>query len=535
MGHRGGFNTRRLADFPALPLATQSLDPTGFAGFSYFLGPPTQDERSTLGDNPAQARHILQALYDLLPLGSHSDNVRIPSGYTYLLQFLAHDLVNTTVPFWAAADAGVSSRNMREAGLQLETLYGGGPVVCPIGFEPAGAMVDDRTQLRIGQIGDAALLGAMSGACPFRDIARLKLDDPGPPSNVDAASQVYVADTRNDDNIIVAQILVLFSILHNAIAAKLDHLGSQRCFALTSVAMLTMYHTIIRRDVLQRLLHPAIYQRLMARDPGQPWLWQGSGIPLEFSHGAFRVGHAMVRPSYQLNANNAFPISGILGGPVIGDPVRDPLPSTWIVAWSHFFELGGTPNYSLALSLRQQSPLDFGGILNPIAANTPDQLTLRDWLSAANARMWRVDRLIDAVTPHYPDARFMDGVNIRTWLQGLIAGVDEGNAARQTLAAAMDLLTTDLPIPAYAILEAQLDPANNGQHMGPLGSVIVGEVIGRHIALQSASQAVPVSAVQQALGNDWDRIQDVGTMPDLVRLAADWGDLTDCAVLPFIM
>src|ERR1700761_6940493 len=142
MGHRGGFNAKGLADFPPLPPATRPLDPSCFSGFSYFLGPPTQVERSTLADNPAQARHILQALYDLLPLSSPSDNARIPSGYTYLLQFLAHDLVNTTVPFWAAADAGVSSRNTREAGLQLETLYGGGPVVCPIGFEPAGAMVD---------------------------------------------------------------------------------------------------------------------------------------------------------------------------------------------------------------------------------------------------------------------------------------------------------------------------------------------------------------------------------------------------------
>src|ERR1700753_2386016 len=152
MGHRAGYSV----GFPRSRLPTARtdarVDPAKFPGYSYFLGNPGAN-RTTLGDDPSKARELLKALYSFLPLAHIEDNKDIPSGYTYLLQFVAHDLVETTVPFWAAAEAGVPSRNMRDQRLGLDTLYGGGPVACPIAFEPAGAMVDYRTQLRLGKVG----------------------------------------------------------------------------------------------------------------------------------------------------------------------------------------------------------------------------------------------------------------------------------------------------------------------------------------------------------------------------------------------
>ncbi len=35
----------------------------------------------------------------------HWENPRIPSGYTYLLQFVAHDLVHSAIPLSVAGDA----------------------------------------------------------------------------------------------------------------------------------------------------------------------------------------------------------------------------------------------------------------------------------------------------------------------------------------------------------------------------------------------------------------------------------------------
>ena len=533
MGHRVGVNVGAAsADFPPPPVGAP-VDPRQFRGYSYLLGEPDDTTRTTIGADPAKAREILQALYSILPLGVKDPNPRIPSGYTYLLQFVAHDLVDTTVPFWAAAEAGVTSRNMRDQGLMLDTLYGGGPTTCPMAFQPAGMMPDSRTHLRLGEIFDA---GPATGPCPYRDTARVKIGKNPPPGEPDDASQAYVADVRNDVSTIVSQIVVLFSIVHNAIAAKLATLGAQARFAHTSAAMLSMYHAIIRQDLMKRLLDGRVYDTLNARcAASKDWLWRGEGIPLEFSHGAFRVGHAMVRPSYQFNAGNTFPIGEVLTGPIPGEDVRSPLPSNWIVEWSKFFDcLGGTPNYSLKLAIHQQLPLDFQGLFNQIAANSPDHLTLRDWLSAANARTARLDALIQSAREHYPDLNFLDSTSIQQWLIALTNGSDGTPAARETVKQHANQLKTDLPLPLYVLLESQLDTTIAGAHMGPLGSIIVGETIFRRLTAAEQQLAGLLPAAKQALGDDWNSIAAVTSMPKLVRLAEDWGNLKNCPQMPFI-
>ena len=129
MAHGGGPTYGAAASVPNVAAGgqpSQPLDPRSFPGFSYFLGQPSDGQRSTLGADPRRARQILQALYSLLP-GSNVPsgqpaNQHIPAGFTYLLQFMAHDLVDSTVPFWVAAESGIASRNMRDVRLQLDTL-----------------------------------------------------------------------------------------------------------------------------------------------------------------------------------------------------------------------------------------------------------------------------------------------------------------------------------------------------------------------------------------------------------------------------
>jgi len=540
MGHGGGAKFGKAAGgTPSHPggSAAPPIDPRFFPGFSYLLGLPPEGQRSQFGADLSKARPILEALHSLLPIGRSDDNPAIPSGYTYLLQLIAHDLVETTVPLWVAADAGIPSRNMRGATLELDTLYGGGPTVCTIAFEPAGSVPDDRSQLRLGRIAEETGSAPPGGACPFRDLARLKLAAAPPaPSNLDQVSQVYIADPRNDDNTIISQLTVLFSILHNAIARRLGSLPPQAQFAHARLAVLQMYYAVIRNDLLPRLLHPKVRDILHERPlSSKAWLWHGKEVPLEFTHGAFRVGHAMVRPFYVFNDTSTLPLSGVIGGPTIGHLDRDPLPQNWILRWSRFFELSGNPNYSLKLAARQRVPIDGGGLLPAIAANTPGQLGVRDWLSSAAARLWRLDALIGAVGQNYAGLNLLGSDGISHWLAGLLQTTPGMADAKALVRQNLDLLTSDLPLPLYMLLESQLDPAIAGRHLGPLGSVLIGEVVYRRLAEGEQTLQPFIPASQHAIGAaDWNRIDAVRTMPALVRLTEDWGGLADCPDMPFI-
>jgi hypothetical protein len=546
------------------------LDPQSFQGYSHFLGRPSEGQRSALGADPAVARQALTALYGLLPIqgvpsGQQIGNQSIPAGYTYLLQFIAHDLVDTTVPFWIAADSGVPSRNMRTDRLQLDTLYGGGPTTCPIAFKPAGPQPDFRTQLRLGRVSDADALGLTMSACPYRDLPRLALNrmpHPAAPSNVptpspsnfdeiwantdppsradqnlDNAAQVFVADIRNDDTLTLTQIAVLFSILHNAIVAKLDNVIAEARFALARAAMIKIYHSVIREDLMPRLLRAEVLQELKDRPASSgDWLWDGRGIPLEFSHGAFRIGHAMVNASYVFNDQQTFGIADVIGGPIVGESVRDALPSFWIVAWSRFFQFAGMgpPNFSLRFFARKQMPLDFTGLMPKLDDNAPDNVSVRDWMSAAAARMWRPDALIAAVARHYPALKFVSPDEFRAWF-GKLPGASAMAGFPDTIKKDPALLTDDLPLPLYTLLEAQFDTVAAGQRLGPLGSIIVGEVIFRCLANAEAIERTLLRDVERALGPDeWRSVDSIRTMPELIELARDWGGLADCRQIPFI-
>jgi len=54
-----------------------------------------------------------------------SSNPGMLSGYTYLSQFVAHDMVNTALPFWAVT-GGRETHNVQRQPLRLNTLYGEG-------------------------------------------------------------------------------------------------------------------------------------------------------------------------------------------------------------------------------------------------------------------------------------------------------------------------------------------------------------------------------------------------------------------------
>jgi len=111
------FNTRDSARATAAP------------GFRHFLGAPNPSQRfRAFGIDPLTSPEHLPKLRELMHRLSrrmdaeihwpphrsgsaeHWENPLIPSGYTYLLQFVAHDLVHSAIPLSVAAASAEGPR-----------------------------------------------------------------------------------------------------------------------------------------------------------------------------------------------------------------------------------------------------------------------------------------------------------------------------------------------------------------------------------------------------------------------------------------
>ena len=555
MGHGAGLRhidvDREDRQSPAAP------DPKDFPGFGYLLGLPQRWQRSRWGNDLDATRGVLARLVQALPQAADwagplkpgiglDDNPFIPSGYTYLTQFVAHDLLRTTVPFWQAAAQGTGSANSRGQGMLLDVLYGGGPSASPAAYlQPvAGTNTDvNATKLRLGRIAGAELA---PGICTLRDLPRTQeaalAGGDAPASGhagCPAAQAVQAADPRNGGNPILAQLTVLFSLAHNIIARNVEPVRPEERFAHARAVMLAIYHDIIRCDLLPRLLHPAVWRAMNERGADDhEWLWQQPDIPLEFSHGALRVGHAMVRPAYALNDRQPhLDIARLLGTPGNTGIRHGALPSDWVLQWSRFFSLAAPPNYSRRISPTRSS-LDFQDLLPAADPSFPDAVSFRDMLSAASARMWSVEAMIEAIMERTPDVvpvgwTFANAVRRRSMIAQWLTRIqqDGGSLTDDDILH----LSNDPPLPLFILLEAGLDPILRGRCLGVLGSVVVGEVMFRRLAEERGRLESLRTAAQAALPADLAAaIADIDSMPALVQFVAKFGGLGACAGMPFV-
>ena len=261
-------------------------------GFRHFLGTPRASQRfRVFGIDPLEAPEHLSKIRGLMNRLSrrmdaklswpvHADatverweNPRLPSGYTYLLQFVAHDLVHSAIPLSVAGSLGADTANARRTALKLETLYGNGPVSSPFVYAQDTPNDERRTKLRLGRMrwDDKDV----EPGCPFRDIARTPAEnitgiDRSIAGHRVALTEALIADPRNDDHAIMSQLTALFALLHNGLidivrrgepaAGPNASLGAAyKRFLCARDALTLIYHNIIRKDLMRRVIHPAIY------------------------------------------------------------------------------------------------------------------------------------------------------------------------------------------------------------------------------------------------------------------------------------
>src|SRR6266571_6585758 len=126
-----------------------------------------------------------------------TDNPRIPAGFTFLGQFVAHDITADRSLLLHHARLN-ELRNFRTPRLDLESLYGGGPTGSPYLYD-----LDDADKLLIG-VNDQGELA---------DVPRNR------------QGRELHGDARNDVHLFISQLHLAFLKFHNAIV---DYLRAER-------------------------------------------------------------------------------------------------------------------------------------------------------------------------------------------------------------------------------------------------------------------------------------------------------------------
>jgi hypothetical protein len=467
------------------------------------------------------------------------DNPRIPSGYTYLLQLVAHDLVQSALSLAETHDKTAALANYRLSPLRLDTIYGGGPDVCPFAYVndvPNPAI--PRTRLRLGRI---SMAGRAPDECPFRDVARVGVSQREAPtiSNIDepavGLTDTLLADPRNDDHAILSQLATLFHLLHNGLLAKLsDGSGSSIAaryghFVLARAAVARVYRNIVEKDLLCRFLHPRVYKVYEAADGANLDRWDDR-VPLEFSHGAFRCGHAMVRGEYRINSNTALATSAALEQNSLRRPNLMPISERWVVQWSRFFVVDGSqPNLSRRIAPEYTNALLDNSLFGVIDDSAKAGLAYRDLLSSGLAGLWSVPRLIQKIRGTAPFDQLLPEFEqkwpdrIEHWLAAHREGTGLSDGDIKTLRA-------DPPLPMFLLYEAATE--TGGRSLGTLGSIIVAEVLFGALRQRAIGAPVDVSARETLLAlaeraDPLARLLHITKMQDLVVFVAKSLDQRD--------
>lgn len=430
------------------------------------------------------------------------DNTAIPAGYTYLAQLVAHDLVQNVGALPPISEfTGQLQRDYRIQRMVLDTIYGSGPSAGATHFEPSRSGFGRELTLRLGHVrkeeGHPAqespplLTGQPArdiarGRCPFRgDTSAGELGPVARHGTPDA----MIADLRNDDHVIISQMTALFHEAHNAIFHKLTKRHGNaaqniknRIFLEARKVLAFVYRRIVVVDLLSRLLDQDIYEeyRDAKRNALDPDTLTDTRVPVEFSHAAYRFGHVMARFSYMLNAELETELQHNPALQHLMDRSSSrrsdlvPLARTWLVDWSHFFDLGDGKHVNLSRRITPYAGKGFFTEKTSVgneAGNLKGGLYFLDLLRGYQAGIATVDSLIANLSPeHRNRSPLLSEPSFRQNEIGKWLTHRPSDFSADELVS----LSTNPPLLFFVLFEAAHQ--QQGLRLGTLGSTILAEV-----------------------------------------------------------
>jgi hypothetical protein len=290
----------------------------------------------------------------------------VPAGFTYLGQFVDHDLTLDNTARALGEHVTVNELLQgRSPALDLDSLYGRGPD----DRDDDRFYAPDKLKLRVGQT--AAIAGAGTNVnLNGYDLPRVTQG-----STKAERQRALIPDTRNDENLIVAQTHLAFIRFHNRVVDQLADAGvpGTILFERAREAVVRHYQWMLRTDFLPRIVDRRIVEDVFRRGrrffevpgdghPNGHHRYAKAGdtptMPIEFSVAAYRLGHSMVRAAYDWNRIFAgergslrllFTFSGTSGNFNPADPdvnnqesgLFERLPTNWAVDWRRMYDFAG--------------------------------------------------------------------------------------------------------------------------------------------------------------------------------------------------
>jgi len=339
------------------------------------------------------------------------------AGWPFFGQFVAHDITADRSALRSHVDPS-RLRNARSPQLNLECLYGDGPVGHPYLFQR-----DDPAKLLTGAGG--------------HDLLR----------NVEGTA--IIGDPRNDSHVLVSQMHLAFVHAHNALVDRVRSEGTDEALVFETAAreLRWEYQSVVLREFLPSLIGGDMVRTLL-RDGRRLYRSADQAfIPLEFADAAYRYGHSQIRHAYTLNSTSP-------PAPIFPDLIGfRPLPPDHRVEWPRLFDVEGHPPAQRAKKIdgRLVSAL----IALPVAlTGTTDveefhSLAVRD-----------LERGQGVGLP--------SGESVAKHLGEIPLTADEVGVAKTGWRG-------ETPLWYYVLREA--DVRSRGDRLGPVGARIVGEVL----------------------------------------------------------
>lgn len=425
----------------------------------------------------------IDALLAILGSREIPENDDLPAGYTYVAQFVDHDVTFDPSSLQQQEDDPDAHVNFRTPRLDLDSVYGSGPVDQPYLYEWTGDPRDRGVKLLVRR-------HRRRRERPYFDLPR---NDEG---------RALTGDPRNDENLILAQLHLLFIHFHNKVVDVLrgddDAPTGPALFRAARRAVRWHYQWMVLRDLLPRVVGDTTMQQALETGErhGRRCLhWQDEPfIPVEFSAAAYRFGHSMVRPTYRMNtAEQGVPIFPLVSAPERSLRGFRHLPKEFVVEWQHFFDVGG--------AIAQRS-MAIDPTISRRLFELPADVGTDGAPSLPRLNLMRAAQLGLPAGPDVARAMGHDPLDASALRLGTVPITED----------VRDALLAGAPLWFYVLAEAAALCA--GTHLGPVGGRIVAEVLLGLVEADPNSYLHATPAFTPRFGSDSEF-----TMADLVRFA----------------